>query len=112
MIAFAVVFGLLAVFVAQSWLSNQAELRVRNLEAQKKPVITNTIEVGKQTLSFGTELTAQQLREMPWPQSDMPEGAFSKISDMLSAGKRTVLSAIEPNEPVLAVKITGPGQRA
>ena len=37
MIGFAVVFGLLAVFVAQSWLSSQAEMRAKNLEAQKKP---------------------------------------------------------------------------
>jgi pilus assembly protein CpaB len=112
MIAFAVVFGLLAVFVAQSWLANQAEVRMKNLEAQKKPLVTNTIVVAKQPLQYGVELTPQMLREMPWPQDGMPEGAFSKISDMLSAGKRVVLSAIEVNEPVLAVKVTGPGQRA
>jgi pilus assembly protein CpaB len=31
---------------------------------------------------------------------------------MLAHGKRIVLAPIEPNEPVLATKITGPGQRA
>ena len=31
---------------------------------------------------------------------------------MLGGGKRVVLTAIEPNEPVLRSKITGPGQRA
>lgn len=112
MIAFAVVFGLLAVFVAQSWLTNQAEVRMRSLEANKKPIITNTIVVAKQPLQFGTELTPQLLREMPWPQDGMPDGAFSKIADMLSAGKRVVLSPLETNEPVLALKVTGPGQRA
>src|SRR5262249_23141268 len=36
-----------------------------------------------------------------------------KISDLLSTGgRRVVLTAIEANEPVLASKITGPGQRA
>jgi pilus assembly protein CpaB len=106
------VFGLLAVFVAQSWLANQAEVRMRNLEAQKKPVVTNTIVVAKQPLQFGTELTPQLLREMPWPQDSSPDGAFSKISDLLAGGKRVVLSPIETNEPVLAVKVTGSGQRA
>ena len=38
MIAFAVVFGLLAVFVAQTWLDRQAEQRMKSLNAQKKPV--------------------------------------------------------------------------
>ncbi len=112
MIAFAVVFGIISVFVAQSWLTNQAEMRARNMEAQKKPVVTNTIVVAKQPLQFGIELTPQLLREMPWPQDAMPEGAFAKISDMLSAGKRVVLSPVETNEPVLAIKITGAGQRA
>ncbi len=32
MIGFAVVFGLLAVFIAQVWLNNQASLQARNLE--------------------------------------------------------------------------------
>ncbi len=112
MIAFAVVFGLLAVFIAQSWLNNQAEMRMKNLEANKKPIATNTLVVASQPLQYGTELAAPMLREIPWPQDAVPSGAFAKISDLLSAGKRVVLSPMEPNEPVLALKITGPGQRA
>jgi len=112
MIAFAVVFGLLAVFVAQSWLNSQAEMRMKNLEAQKKPVTTRTIVIAKQQLQFGAELTQPMLREVPWPAEAMPEGAFATVSELLSGGKRIVLSPIEPNEPVLAVKVTGPGQRA
>lgn len=112
MIAFAVVFGLLAVFVAQSWLNSQAEMRMKNLEAQKKPVTTRTIVVAKQQLQFGAELAQPMLREVPWPTEALPEGAFATVSELLSGGKRIVLSPIEPNEPVLAVKVTGAGQRA
>ncbi len=112
MIAFAVVFGLLAVFVAQSWLNNQAELRMKSLEANKKPTVTKTIVVAAKPLRFGNELSADVLREIAWPENAVPKGAFAKIPDLLSEGRRVALSAIEPNEPVLAVKITGPGQRA
>ena len=35
MIGFAVVFGLLAVFIAQVWLNNQASLRAKNVEPAK-----------------------------------------------------------------------------
>ena len=112
MIGFAVVFGLLAVFLAQSWLNSQAEMRMRNLEAQKKPMATQTIVVASKPLRFGNELGAMSLREMPWPEGQVPAGAFSKISDVMSSGKRVVLTAIEANEPILASKITGPGQRA
>src|SRR3979409_1692603 len=49
---------------------------------------------------------------MPWPAAAVPQGAFRSIPDVLTAGKRVVLTAIEANEPILASKITGPGQRA
>jgi pilus assembly protein CpaB len=112
MIGFAVVFGLLAVFIAQAWLSNQASMQAKNFEANKKPVTTQTVVVAKQALRFGTELTPAMLQEVPWPPEAMPSGAFAKISDVISGGRRVVLSAIEANEPVLALKITGAGQRA
>jgi pilus assembly protein CpaB len=112
MIAFAVTFGLLAMFVAQSWLNRQAELRMRSLEANRKPVSTQTIVVAAKPLRFGQELTPAQLREMEWPADALPSGAVAKISELLAEGRRVALTAIEPNEPVLANKITGPGQRA
>ena len=112
MIGFAVVFGLLAVFIAQIWLNNQANQRVRTIESSAKPLATQTIVVAKQPLRFGTELSAAMLEEVAWPSKAMPAGAFAKISDVLSPGRRVVLAAIERNEPVLALKITGPGQRA
>jgi pilus assembly protein CpaB len=112
MIAFAVLFGLLAVFVAQSWLNSAAEQRMRSLEANKKPVSTSTIVVASKPLRFGVELTAAHLSEVEWPGKSLPAGAFAKVSDVLTGGKRVALTAIEPNEPVLGTKITGPGQRA
>lgn len=112
MIAFAVVFGLLAVFVAQNWLDSQTEMRMRSLNAQKKPISTRTIVVAAKPLRFGNELTAQHLREMSWPEEALPGGSFARIADLLTDGKRVVLTPIEINEPVLATKVTGAGQRA
>jgi pilus assembly protein CpaB len=114
MIGFAVLFGLLAVFMAQSWLTSAADARLKSLEAQQKhpTVATQTIVVASKPLRYGNELAAPLLREIPWSKDALPAGAFAKVSDVLAGGKRVVLSAIEVNEPVLAVKITGPGQRA
>jgi pilus assembly protein CpaB len=113
MIAVAAVFGLLAVFVAQAWLNSQAEARLRSLDTQKGPVVAaHTVVVAARPLRFGNELTADALREASWPDDALPNGAYAKISDVLSKGKRVVLTAIESNEPVLAMKITGSGQRA
>jgi pilus assembly protein CpaB len=112
MIGFAVLFGLLAVFIAQSWLNSQAEMRMRSLEAQKKPLATKTIVVAAKPLRYGMELTADSLREIPWSMDAVPKGAFNSIRDVLNDGKRVVLSPIQVNEPVLSLKVTGAGQRA
>jgi pilus assembly protein CpaB len=111
MIGFAVVFGLLAVFIAQIWLNNQASLRA-NMQAPKSEAPTRTIVVAKQPLRFATELNAAMLKEVTWTADAVPAGAFAKISDILAGGRRVVLAAIEENEPVLSLKITGAGQRA
>jgi pilus assembly protein CpaB len=112
MIGFAVLFGLLAVFLAQTWLNNQADARLRSIEAQRKaPAAARTIVVASKALRFGDELTAPALREQPWPEDALPAGAFGKIADLTGA-KRVVLMPIDANEAILATKITGPGQRA
>ena len=112
MVGFAVVFGLLAVFVAQAWLNRQAELRLRTMDPKAPTVATRTIVVAAAPLRFGSRLTAQMVREVAWPEAAIPTGTFTSINDLMSPGKRIVLAAIEPNEPILRTKITGPGQRA
>ena len=112
MIAFAVVFGLLAVFLANAWLNNRADEARRSLEAQRKAAPpAHTLVVARRPLRFGDVLGALSLREMPWPEDSLPAGAFGRIGD-LTATKRIVLTPIEVNEPILASKITGAGQRA
>jgi pilus assembly protein CpaB len=112
MVVFAAVFGLLAVFIAQTWLNNQADMRMKSLEANKKTLETRTVVVASKALRFGQELTAGSMREVEWPENAVPPGAFSKIAQVIEGGRRVVLVPIESNEPVLAPKITGSGQRA
>lgn len=109
MIGFALVFGVIAVFIAQVWLADQASKQVETVAPQ---VPSRTVVVAKQPLRYGTELAAAMLEEIPWPAEAAPVGAFAKISDVLKGGRRVVLTAIEAHEPVLTVKITGPGERA
>jgi pilus assembly protein CpaB len=112
MIAFAALFGLIAVFLAQTWLNNQADARMRSLEAQRKSApAAHTMVVASKPLRFGDELAARSLREVPWPDDALPAGAFSRVAE-LTSGKRVVLMPIDANEAILAAKITGPGQRA
>lgn len=112
MIGFAVVFGLLAVFLANAWLNNRAAEQMRDLEAKRKEAPpAHTIVVAARPLKFGDVLGSFSLREMPWPRDALPQGAFGRISE-LTATKRVVLTPIAVNEPILSSKITGPGERA
>jgi pilus assembly protein CpaB len=82
--------------------------------APAAPAVTmGTIVVASAPLRYGDELTARSLREIPWPEGDLPAGAFRTKADVLEPGvRRIALAPIEPNEPVLNAKITGEGQRA
>jgi pilus assembly protein CpaB len=112
MVGIAVVFGLLAVFVAQGWLNYQAELSRKVVAPKEKPVATRTIVIATGPLRFGTHISADHLREVTWPDEALPAGTFGSIADVMSGGKRIVLASIERNEPLLRTKITGPGQKA
>jgi pilus assembly protein CpaB len=112
MVGIAVVFGLLAVFVAQGWLNYQAELSRRTAAPPAPKVATRTIVVATGPLRFGTHVSADNLREVAWPEEAIPAGTYSSVAELTSGGKRIVLASIEKNEPILRTKITGPGQKA
>src|SRR5262245_5346281 len=110
MIGFAVLFGLLAVFVTQSWLNSQAEMmRARNQQTNQKPVETQTIVVASRPLRFGAELNGSSLREIAWPGDAVPAGAFATISDLTAGGRRRVLTALQANGAVPGAQSNRPG---
>ncbi|MBO6716536.1 MAG: Flp pilus assembly protein CpaB [Rhizobiaceae bacterium] len=118
MIGIAGVFGALSIFAADMWLRSAAETRVETVKvssivpAPEPAVEFQTIVVAAEPLRFGTEITAERLTEIPWPQEELPKGAFAKVDAALEGGNRVVLSPIEANEPVLLAKLSGPDGRA
>jgi pilus assembly protein CpaB len=112
MLVLAVVFGGSSLFVARLWLDGQASRRLAAIEAQVPEVTFATMVVAAEPLRFGTPLTAQNLKTIPWPEASLPEGAFATVEELTGAEPRTALFPLEASEPVLAAKITGPGERA
>jgi pilus assembly protein CpaB len=108
--AVALMLAVSAGLLAQHWL--EAQRRGAVPPTQSRPQ-TAKIVVAAQPLRFGMELSAANLKEIEWGTSKLPAGAFSTTAELLRANeRRVVLSAIEPNEPILQWKITGSGQRA
>ncbi|TIM16954.1 MAG: Flp pilus assembly protein CpaB, partial [Mesorhizobium sp.] len=108
MIVLAGVFGVLAVVLANIWLAGQRNAMAKGDGAQR-----DTVVVAAMPLKFGDPLSADKLREIPWPAGAVPAGAFKTTKDALAGeGTRQALQTISANEPILTSKITGPGQRA
>lgn len=76
------------------------------------PPDTKTVIVAAVPLRPGTVITPDVLADVQWPAASVPPGTFSNREDLLSkGGPRTVIGAIGKAEPILAAKVTEPGQR-
>jgi pilus assembly protein CpaB len=73
---------------------------------------SRNVVIASAPLRFGTMLSAEMLNEAAWPTASVPADSFASKQALMAGGQRTVLSAIAKNEPILASKISGPGQRA
>lgn len=120
MIPAVAVLGASSVYAARTWVQREVAFRV---EAERQSHATaarstdlstkfSTIVVAAKAMPVGAELTRDSLREIPWPAEDTLQGSFSSVAKMLEGqGKRNALAPFQANEPILARKITGPGQR-
>jgi pilus assembly protein CpaB len=110
MLLLAILFGAGGVYVAQQWLALQSQNQVQIV--QEEPAPRATIVVAAANIGFGTTLSEQNLREIPWAGNALPEGSYKSIAELNKEGRRVALAAFSPNEPILNWKISGPGARA
>src|SRR5262245_17781098 len=104
-LAVAVSMGASAAYLTRTWLKDQTRV-----SAAVQPA--GTIVVAAESLAYGTAMTSDNVAEIPWFSNTLPEGAFAVKDDLLSSGRRVVLSPMKRGEAVLRSKVTGPGQRA
>jgi pilus assembly protein CpaB len=114
MVGIAVVVGAVTVIGGRYYLDRSNQRPQPQAVAPAAPAIaTTTIVVAAIPLRFGMELSTNQLKEVPWPADAAPPGAARTIAEFLKGPeKRVVLAAMDPNEPLLPSKVTGPGERA
>lgn len=102
-----------AVYMAKGYIGQtQSALEAeRELRAKVGPIVQ--VYVVSAPKNYGEPLTKEDVKLAYWPKNSLPEGVFSKEEDLFPAGTnagRFVLRALEPNEPLMAVKITQPGE--
>jgi pilus assembly protein CpaB len=106
-------FGTLLVLLAALSLGGIAAYGAYAIVASR-PVDApaSAIVVASVPMDYGTMLSSDNIKEVSWGSSSVPEGAFRSKDELLKDGARVVLTAIEKHEPILGLRITGPNQPA
>ncbi len=104
-----------AVYLAQGFISKtQSELEAER-QARLKLVPTVEVYVVNRALKYGEQLTMEDVQKIAWPENALPENIFKDEAELFPEGAtkpRTVVRAMEKYEPLLAVKVTEPGEDA
>lgn len=104
-----------AVYMVQGHFEQQRALieRERATAAQQIPTV-EVIAVNR-VMAYGERLTPDDVTVIRYAEPFLPEGVFRTQEELFPQGAdvpRAVLRQMEPNEPVLAIKVTGPGEPA
>lgn len=102
----------LAAFKTSQYISST---QAREQAALRRIVPTVEVYVANKPLPFGHVLTAEDVVRVAWPKAAMPENAFLEEEVLFPEGgklKRTVVRQMEKFEPILAMKVTEPGEDA
>ena len=104
-----------AVYMAQGYISQtQAELAQERAASAKAGPLVEVYVVNK-PLAYGDALTRDDVQKIYWPQNALPEQIFTDEALLFpvgAPGPRYILRQMEKFEPLLAVKLTEPGQDA
>ena len=104
-----------AVYLAQGYISKtQAQLDAERA-ARAKMVPTVEVYVVNRALAYGEALTMEDVQKIEWPENALPETIFTDEKTLFPEGNskpRTVVRAMEKFEPLLALKVTEPGEDA
>lgn len=103
--------GLIVLAVA-ILLGGAAIFGVLKMQGAQRAAASAYVVVAARPIELGQALAPGMLRLQAWPASALPDGAFTDISELTGGEARVALRTIEPNEPILASRISGAGGRA
>lgn len=104
-----------AVYTAKGFIDGKENQLARERAAAARIVPTLDVYVSTRRVVYGERLTQKDIKTIAWPENAIPEGAFTSREALFSKGEdvpRTVLRTMELGEPIMAVKVTAPGEDA
>jgi pilus assembly protein CpaB len=102
-LAVAVIFGIVAVILANNWLATQVP--EEKTFVQEQLPLTKVVVAG-QDLDIGTKLGMQNLLLVDWPKANSPKGAFTSLEDV---NERVTVTKVVAGLPIVAAELAAPG---
>ena len=104
-----------AVYLARDFIGQQ-QAQLAEAEAAKKAIVpVKDVYVVNKQMRYGQRLTKADVKRVRWPVSAIPQGAFTSEEDLFpddGEELRSILRTLEPDEAILNVKVTRPGEDA
>jgi len=101
-LAVAVVFGILAVVLANRWLSSRSQ----DQSVIKEQVPITQVVIAAKDLDIGARLSDQNVILADWPKANVPKGAFTKIEDVVG---RVTVTKMVAGKPLVAAELAAEG---
>lgn len=104
-----------AVYMVQGQFAKQSAITARQQAALAAQVPTVDVYAVNRTINYGEALTPADVVVIKYAEPFLPEGVFLTEEELFPAGNeepRFVLRQMDVNEPVLASKVTEPGEDA
>ncbi|MEM9011865.1 MAG: Flp pilus assembly protein CpaB [Pseudomonadota bacterium] len=116
LIAGVLLAGFAVYTVSRQQQAMQSEVARLKAELENsESIATVEVAVATQDLRFGERLDPDDVEMVIWPKASLPENGFTALADLLGDDDddfRTVVRAMEPNEPILQSKVTNFGESA
>ena len=106
-LAVAVIFGIVAVILANQWLSTQATEEKQVVIQDQMPL--TKIVVAAQDLDIGSRLSEQMILLADWPKANAPKGAFTNLEEVQD---RVTVTRVVAGVPIVAAELAAPGSGA
>lgn len=102
----AVLFGVLAVFVANRWMTGRVS---EQTGGGKSPIALTKVVIATENVDIGVPLNEKNLALSDWPRANMPKGAFEQIKDVEG---RVAVTRLTAGQPIVAAELAAPGSGA
>ncbi len=104
-----------AVYMAKNYIQGYQNELAMERKNRAPAVEVVDIYVATRPLKYGEPLMKEDARKLSFPKRALPKGHFLTEEELWPEGEdepRKVLRTMERFEPILAVKVTGPGEEA